>query len=119
LGVDALARACKRQLGLAKLRVARPKGVSEVRTVAVCVGAGGSLFEGVEADAYLTGEMRHHDVLDLVSRGKLVLLAGHTNTERPYLPTFCDRLTAAAKDAGLPRITWQVSSTDRCPWEER
>lgn len=117
--VDALAQACKRRLGLAKLRVARPKGVREVRTVAVCVGAGGSLFEGVEADAYVTGEMRHHDVLDLVSRSKLVLLAGHTNTERPYLAVYRQRLAAAVKGAGLPAVTWTVSTADRCPWEER
>ncbi len=82
-----------------------------IRTVAVCPGAGGSLFEGVEADAYVTGEMRHHDVLDAAQRGKAVLLFGHTHTERPYLPAYRDRLAAAC-----PAVTWAVSAADRCPW---
>ncbi len=116
---DVIARAVKRRLGLAKLRVARPGKPRAVKTVAVCAGAGGSLFEGVEADAYVTGELRHHDVLDLTARGKLVLLAGHTHTERPYLPVYRERLLAACKDVGLGRIDWQLSSADRCPWEER
>ena len=81
-----------------------------IRSVAVCPGAGGSLFadQAVEADAYLTGEMRHHDALDLRERGKLVILPGHTQTERPYLPTYRDRLIAAGRDA----VDWQVSAAD-------
>jgi len=82
-----------------------------LRTVAVCPGAGGSLFESYEADAYVTGEMRHHQALDLVQRGKAVALAGHTNTERPYLPTYRDRLIAAGGDA----LSWTVSTMDAPP----
>lgn len=84
-----------------------------VRTVAVCPGAGGSLFEQVDADCYVTGEMQHHQALDLVQRGKLVILAGHTHTERPFLTGYRDRIMQT--DAG--GIAWHVSASDRCPWE--
>lgn len=116
---DALVHAVKRRLALSRLRVARPPGADQVRTVAVCVGAGGSLFEHVEADAYVTGEMRHHDVLDLTARGKLVILAGHTHTERPYLPTYRQRLADACATARLPAIDWHISEADRAPWQDR
>ena len=36
--------------------------------------------------------MRHHDVLAANARGCAVVLAGHTNTERGYLPVFRQRL---------------------------
>lgn len=31
----------------------------EVRSVAICAGAGGSMLLGVDADVYFTGEMSH------------------------------------------------------------
>jgi len=93
------------------VKLGGPSQDAQLTTVAVCPGAGGSLFEACEADAYVTGEMRHHQALDLVQRGKTVALAGHTNTERPYLPTYRDRLIEAGGDA----IDWLVSSVDAAP----
>ncbi|KAL1719715.1 NGG1p interacting factor 3 [Schizophyllum commune] len=46
-----------------------------------------------QADVLLTGEMGHHDVLAAVAAGKYVILCGHTNTERGYLPLLAARLT--------------------------
>ena len=37
------------------------------------------------ADVFLTGEMSHHEVLDITSRGTSVILCEHSNTERGYL----------------------------------
>ncbi len=105
-----LASRVKRQLGVASVRLA---GASQVvRSVALCPGSGGTLFEGVEADAYVTGEMQHHQVLDLVQRGKVVVLAGHTHTERPYLPAYRERLASAC-----PSVAWHVSAADVNPWQ--
>ncbi|MEM9883559.1 MAG: Nif3-like dinuclear metal center hexameric protein [Planctomycetota bacterium] len=99
------------------------RGVKRVRTVAVCPGAGGSLFEEVEAsggggvDAYVTGEMQHHQALDLVQRGRVVVLLGHTASERPYLPVYRDRLRRAEGGS----VKWSVSRADRAPlvWRGR
>ncbi len=109
----------KKMLGLPRVRVGAPAKARPIRVVAVCPGAGGSLFEGAEADAYLTGEMRHHQVLELVARGKTVVLTGHTHCERPYLPAYRERVAAGAAEAGFARVKWSVSKSDRCPWVDR
>ncbi|CAE6534996.1 unnamed protein product [Rhizoctonia solani] len=69
-----------------------------IRTIAICAGSGGSLLQGVSADAYLTGEMSHHEVLAAVAQGISVILCGHSNTERPYLPTLQKTLQQALDD---------------------
>jgi len=128
VGSDAIVRRIKKQLGVAKVKVALPTCApqgsdaywdalpdgppSRFCSIAVCPGSGGSLFEQYpHADAYFTGEMQHHQVLDLVSRGKLVILAGHTNTERPFLPTYAER----AADRTGKGVTWLVSEADQSP----
>ncbi|MEM1355345.1 MAG: Nif3-like dinuclear metal center hexameric protein [Planctomycetota bacterium] len=84
--------------------------LNEIQTIAVCVGAGGSLFEKYpHADAYLTGEMQHHQILDLYQKGKVVILAGHTNTERPFLGRYRDRILAS----GGEKVDWLISEADR------
>jgi len=86
-----LAPFVREHLGLSHVRLAGADDTL-VRTVAVCPGAGGSLFQGVSADLLLTGEMRHHDVLAQVERGGAVLLTDHTNTERGFLGRYAERV---------------------------
>lgn len=97
--LDEVIVALKRHLDLPYLRVAATSAHLEdapIRSVAVCPGAGGSLFESVRGvDLLLTGEMRHHDILAHRSRGASVILSDHTNTERGYLPRLAARLSAA------------------------
>lgn len=104
----------KRQLRLPDVEAAwsgrRPSSL--VRTVGVCAGAGGSLLPLAGAvDVFVTGEMRHHDVLDAARRGVTLVLAGHTQTERPYLATYRKRLIAAGGKA----VAWRVSGADVAP----
>jgi putative NIF3 family GTP cyclohydrolase 1 type 2 len=69
-----------------------------IQRVAVCAGAGGSLFEKVHGvDLFVTGEMRHHDVLAKLASGSSVILSEHTHTERGYLPEFARRLQELAE----------------------
>ncbi|MCH2108416.1 MAG: Nif3-like dinuclear metal center hexameric protein [Polyangiaceae bacterium] len=104
----------KEYLGLGHLRLAR--GVNHqpdqmIRSLAVCPGAGGSLFEQVQhADLFLTGEMRHHDVLGRQRKNSSVILTDHTNTERGYLPRLKERLQSE-----LPGLEVVVSKTDADP----
>jgi dinuclear metal center YbgI/SA1388 family protein len=97
--VDAVAR-LKAHLGVATLRVATcgtHAAGTPIARIAVCAGAGGSLFEKVRgADLFVTGEMRHHDVLTKLRHGASVLLSEHTHTERGFLPSFARRIEAAA-----------------------
>ena len=114
LKLSSLVRKVKSHLGLRRLRVASGKrGDPVIRSVAICAGAGGSVLNGVRADAYLTGEMRHHDVLDAKARGTSVILCEHTNTERGYLRIFRTKLTRLLGRSAEVR----VSRTDREPLE--
>lgn len=114
-----LARRLRARLKLRRVRLAKPVGLVQdaaagpIRTVAVCVGSGGKLFEQTQADAYVTGEMTHHQVLDLSQRGAAVILAGHTHTERPYLREYRKRLSRVCGE-----VDWLVSRADRIPWTE-
>lgn len=81
-----------------------------VRTIGVVPGAGESLLPVAEregCDLFITGEMRHHQVLDALHRGVRVLLAGHTNTERGYLPRL-----GAQLEKRLPGLTTRVAEAD-------
>jgi dinuclear metal center YbgI/SA1388 family protein len=89
----------KAHLGITHLRVARHARHRDedatIQTIALCPGAGGGLFEAVQsADCFLTGEMRHHDVLARVAQGAAVIVTDHTHSERGYLPVLRDRLSA-------------------------
>lgn len=89
---QAIAR-IKQHLGLQHVRVATHADAPTIRTLAVCPGAGGALFQSVQrVDLLLTGEMRHHDVLHRCSLGTAVVLTDHTHCERGYLPHFAKRL---------------------------
>lgn len=88
----------KRHLGSISVRhstgVERAQGAGNlVRSVAVCAGAGGALLAKCRADLLVTGEMRHHDVLELQELGTSVILTDHTNCERGYLPLLRERIT--------------------------
>lgn len=74
-------RAAQRLGGTPRLYRAGPS----VRKVAVCGGAGGEFWvEALAAgcDAYLTGEVRHHEALSAVEAGLTLVEAGHYFTER-------------------------------------
>ncbi|MFM9957959.1 MAG: Nif3-like dinuclear metal center hexameric protein [Phycisphaerales bacterium] len=82
-----------------------------VRRVACVPGSGGSLgmdAAGLGAEVFVTGEMKHHEVLGLLSRGVSVIVAGHTETERGYLPRLAEKL----KEQG---IAGKVSAVDGAP----
>lgn len=61
------------------------RGAQTIRKVAVCGGAGGSFWPVAHAagcDAYLTGEIRHHEALAATAAGLTLVEAGHYHTER-------------------------------------
>jgi dinuclear metal center YbgI/SA1388 family protein len=100
----------KAHLALETLRVATAgthAAGTPITRIAVCAGAGGSLFQRAsrsptgekvhDADLFVTGEMRHHDVLAKLRAGSSVILSEHTHTERGYLPEFGRRLESLAE----------------------
>ncbi len=66
-----------------------------VRTVALCTGAGGDYLlnaSHLQADLYLTGEVKHHHALLARQLGIAVIDAGHFATERPATKLFAEYL---------------------------
>ncbi|KAL0566725.1 hypothetical protein V5O48_015278 [Marasmius crinis-equi] len=88
---------------------------NSVRTIAICAGSGGSMLLGKDADVYFTGEMSHHEVLAAVAAGKHVILCGHTNTERGYLPVLAAKLRAELAGDGHGEAEVLVSQADKHP----
>lgn len=95
--LEVVLRRIKKHLGVKYLRVALPQPrPSAIASVALCPGAGASVIARSQADLLLTGEMRHHDILQAVGRGSVVVLAEHSSSERGYLPRLSRRLRALA-----------------------
>lgn len=85
LPVGEVVQLTKKHLGLAHVQLATPATAKPISSIAVCAGSGGSVLRGVKADLLITGEMSHHEVLSFIANGQSVILANHSNTERPYL----------------------------------
>jgi len=110
MSLAAAADVVKRRLGVNHLEMTGDGGRT-IRRVALCAGSGGSLLdEAGDIDLFITGEMRHHDMLAAAGRGVSLLLAGHTQTERPFLSDYRDQLAAAAPD-----VAWRISQRDAAP----
>ncbi|MDG1838226.1 MAG: Nif3-like dinuclear metal center hexameric protein [Phycisphaerales bacterium] len=109
-----IAESMKSHLGVQSLRVAEATRTPMQHTiVSCCPGAGGSMLAAAEAAGstlHITGEMRHHDVLAACERGMCIMLAGHTNTERGYLPALRDRISSQLS------VEVRIATTDHTPW---
>ncbi len=58
----------------------------EIETVVVCGGAGAFLIPDViaaGADLFITGDLKHHEILDALEAGLCLIDAGHYATEAP------------------------------------
>lgn len=80
--------------------VVRPMGRSDapITRLAICSGAGGDEWPGVlpyGAQAFLTGEMKHHIALEATASGLFCLEAGHHATEEPGIFALADTLQNA------------------------
>lgn len=86
-----------------------------IRRVAVCAGAGGGLLDHVldpsapRVDAYVTGELSHHDALRVARAGRTAVLLRHSVSERPALSSLAQRLADS-----LP-VPVQISARDHDP----
>lgn len=93
----------------------RFRGDGPVRRVGVCGGAGGSELPDLlgQIDAFVTGEMKHHEWLAAAQAGVTVVDAGHYATEVPIVEVLAKRLREAFP--GL-RVT---AFRDAAPYETR
>ncbi len=100
---------CKRVLKAGGVRAVL--GDRPVRTAALCSGAGGSFLDAVlesGCDAYLTGEVKHHEAVLAKNAGITLVDAGHFETETVVLPKLLKELSAA-----FPQVRFAVSGANR------
>jgi putative NIF3 family GTP cyclohydrolase 1 type 2 len=112
--IEKLSDRLKTHLGISAVKIAATANAAPATFVGVCPGAGAELAPAALADGcqvYVTGEMKHHEVLPMLEAGMSVILAGHTNTERGYLPRLAERLAAE-----LDSVRFIVSKEDRSPF---
>tara|TARA_R110000744_G_scaffold2146_2_gene8501 strand:- start:1060 stop:2211 length:1152 start_codon:yes stop_codon:yes gene_type:complete len=101
----------KLHLGRSRMRYALSGDDRPFRTIGVVPGSGASLVELASrerCEVFITGEMTHHQITEAKQSGISVLLAGHTNTERGYLPRLKDKLEELC-----PSIDIMISEKDR------
>ncbi len=82
-------------------------GARRIQTVALCSGAGGEFAQqaaALGADAFVTGEIKHHELLAAAQAGMTVVDAGHYATERVVLPFLCNYLARR-----FPEVTFALS----------
>lgn len=85
-----------------------------VRRVAVLPGSGGSRVEeavSAGADAYVTGDVSHHEARRAVDSGMVMVDAGHAPTERPGVRALYDLV------AGIVDRPVEMVGGDDNPWE--
>ena len=96
-----------------------------IRRVALCGGAGDSLFDAVrasEADVYITADLRHHPASEFreqeLVRGTDTALidCSHAASESLWLNRAAERLQETLADQGYS-IEISVSSLNTDPWD--
>lgn len=110
---EAFANLVKERLQLPSLRFI--PGGRPVKRVFLCSGAGGGSVSFAAcrgADAYVTGEMKHHEALAAAATGVTCVVAGHYETE----VVFGEFLAAYLKKR-LPGASFLVSRAQRNPFE--
>ncbi len=101
----------KASLGCGGVRFA--EGAGEIRRAALCGGAGGDFLAGAvraHADAFVTGEVKHHEFLAAQAAGITIVEAGHFSTENPVTAEIQRRLAEA-----FPAVSVLCSEAMRDP----
>jgi len=77
---DELINHLKSKLGLETLRLVSPK--NRINSIALTTGAGASLIDEVDADCFLTGDIKYHDAMKAMSQNLMMIDIGHYESEK-------------------------------------
>ena len=77
---DELLALLKEKLGLKVLKVVSPK--QKISSIALTTGAGASLMDEVDADCFLTGDIKYHDAMKAMSQNLMMVDIGHYESEQ-------------------------------------
>jgi dinuclear metal center YbgI/SA1388 family protein len=113
----ALVARLKRAAGLRRVAVVQPASGArmprKLATIACGAGSCGDMYKAAAAQgaqAFITGEMRHHDALAAAEMGLMAICLGHSNSERLALGGLRKRLIEE-----LPGLRVVLAGADRDP----
>lgn len=77
------------------------------------------MLAGLDVDMLLTGELSHHEALAEIEKGKVVVTAFHSNTERAFLRERLHPQLRQLLASQYSRVYFDVatSSVDKDPFE--
>ncbi|NEW61012.1 Nif3-like dinuclear metal center hexameric protein [Sulfurovum sp. bin170] len=87
---DELLNLLKTKLNLETLRVVSPK--NRINSIALTTGAGASLMDEVNADCFLTGDIKYHDAMKAMSQNLMMVDIGHYESEKFFVDVLMDEL---------------------------
>ena len=80
----------KEKLNLPTLKVIGKK--ETITSIALTTGAGASLMDEVEADCFLTGDIKYHDAMKAMSEDLMMVDIGHYESEKFFAQIIMDEL---------------------------
>lgn len=80
----------KEKLELPVLKVIGKK--ENITSIALTTGAGASLMDEVEADCFLTGDIKYHDAMKAMSEDLMMVDIGHYESEKFFAQIILDEL---------------------------
>jgi dinuclear metal center YbgI/SA1388 family protein len=112
-----LARGVKERLGAAAVRMAGDPGL-RVKRVALATGSGGGVigdFLSTEAEAFISGDLRYHDVREIEYARRGVVDVGHFHSEHLMTDAIAQRLRRAC-GRRYPRLQVQACPLEKDPF---
>jgi len=85
-----LLKLIKEKLNLPTLKVIGKK--ETIHSIALTTGSGASLMDEVEADCFLTGDIKYHDAMKAMSENLMMIDIGHYESERFFAEILLEEL---------------------------
>ena len=98
---EALLKRIKEKLGLGTMRIVGKR--EKINRIAMTTGAGASLMDTIDADLFLTGDIKFHDAMKALSKGLMMADIGHFESEK----FFAEALAPHLKNLPIPVIIAQ------------
>ncbi len=86
----ALLQLIKEKLNLSTLKVVGKK--ENIKSIALCTGAGASLMDDVQVDCFLTGDIKYHDAMKAMSEDLMMVDIGHYESEKFFAEILLEEL---------------------------
>ena len=87
---EELAELVKKRMNLERVRVTKSK--ERVSKVAVTTGSGMGLLDFIDADCFLTGDIKYHEAMDAKSRGISLIDIEHFHSEKYFVEAMFEEI---------------------------